>query len=315
MRHFLVLCLSAVFLNALPRVSEGNRAVAQKTTEPRESYNTITVLAVSPDGKRLFTVTNSRHGDFWDIERGLDDNHLPRPDPGPRASSAFEPCAFSPEGKFLYGVDSAGAVVERDINAGKTLRTFADAEPKKQQARALTIARTGARIVTLHGNLHLKVWDIESGKCVKVLKDDREDLLRYYLGRMALSDDGKHALLSDRLGHLVEWDLDAGKVVQTLKPETLRFPSGSTSGVSDLLYAPGRKAITAPGVGGIHVWDLDKGELVRTIDERKDGEGYYTSIALSKDGTVLAGGARRGAEVTVSLWDWRSGRRLETLPD
>jgi len=83
--------------------------------------------------------------------------------------------------------------------------------------------------------------------------------------------------------------------------------------------------VSAGQDGKIKIWSVDSGELTRTLETPQE---YYEwqSVAISPDGTCIAGGGRRvifevghppnnypGIPSKVVLWDMESGAVLRTL--
>jgi WD40 repeat protein len=123
---------------------------------------------------------------------------------------------------------------------------------------------------------------------------------------VAFAPDARTIASVDATGVLRLWDTATGK------------PLWQTGGSRDRVFAPvlvtpDGKQVLAPGLAGVRVWDAASGKEIRRI-----GSGYFNRLALSPDGTVLAGGSYLGSnlqpQADVQLWDTATGKELGRLP-
>lgn len=140
----------------------------------------------------------------------------------------------------------------------------------------------------------IRLWDVESGDCLGVLKghDHRVE-------EVSLSADGRRLLSIGGDSTTRLWRVDTGECLRVLDREaygaSARF---STDASQALIGGQGRK---------LRLWDLDHDRHVRTL------EGFELSVNAvwtDADGRFAATG---GDEKAVRLWDLDSGRCVRTM--
>jgi WD40 repeat protein len=83
------------------------------------------------------------------------------------------------------------------------------------------------------GGTWLKVWDLETGECLRTLQEHRG-----MVTAVALHSDGRRAVSGNKDGTVKVWDLETGECLRTLV--------GHTRGVTAMaLHADGRRAVSA----------------------------------------------------------------------
>lgn len=151
--------------------------------------------------------------------------------------------------EFIQSLDGKGALV--------------DSMAYSPDGRYLVVS---GRVITL--------WDIQKGKCVKVLTHENKEQFDMYYSNVAYSPDAKHVAVvagskpsehGDRWDMLIEiWDIDQGEVDKKLIVNSIY-------GLWQLNYSPDGQYLaagTASGFEPAHVLILkvDSGELVRSLE-------------------------------------------------
>jgi WD40 repeat protein len=178
--------------------------------------------------------------------------------------------------------------------------------------RGVAVAPDGKRAVSAARDGTLKVWDLETGACLRALEGHTAPV-----GGVAMTPDGKRAVSASRDRTLKVWDLETGACLLTLE--------GHTAPVDGVAVTPdGKRAVSVSRDGTLRVWDLETGDLVRTL------AGGVASVAISPDGKravsvcndptqrVLDLGRGKKAVTTyynrtLKLWDLETGGALLAL--
>jgi RNA polymerase sigma factor (sigma-70 family) len=217
---------------------------------------------------------------------------------------------FTPDGKTLVSQGGDG-VRTWDVATGRHLHHFfpKDAVSLRGGSRA-ALSPDGKR-VALSGNTGISIWDIETGKPVRTVGEGS-------YGQVDFSPDGSVLAAGGyNLSKKIDlWDAATGRPLPSL--------SRSEDWVGSFVFADRGKTVIASGETterrqdkqhhAIWFWDVASGEVGRQIDLGESGLG---KMALSPDGTMLAGVIGRGSKDAegwcVHLWDTASTKELRTL--
>ncbi len=163
---------------------------------------------------------------------------------------------------------------------------------------ALALSTDGGLIVSGSGDRDLRVWNIETGECLKVLEGHTEAVRS-----VALSVDGRTIVSGGDDNTLRVWNLETS--------ECLKVLNGQQSSVSTIvLSADGRYAVSTTVEGCLHIWDLKAGECLRVLDG-SSCEIFRVGLALSADGKTIISPSKNDG--TFSVWDLASGRSLASF--
>jgi WD40 repeat protein len=135
----------------------------------------------------------------------------------------------------------------------------------------------------------IRVWDVGSGTCLRVVREQ--------VRALGLSSDGTRILSADREG-FTTWSVETGERISTLDHE-----SSVSMSASPIFDSAGRLALVAETDGAIRLWNLISGACEQEI------AGRWNATALWL-GQELAVG---GVDKVVRLWNLRNGECLRTL--
>lgn len=269
----------------------------------------ISCLALSGDGKRIFTGGLDHTLRCWEVETGKE-LHVFSNQPG-----GVWAVALSRDGK--RGLSSAGmsqqggdwikgtdfAIYLWDLEAGKVIRKL---EGHTSEVRGAIFSADERRVLSCGWDMTLRLWDLETGKEIKQFKGHTGSVRS-----VAFSRDGKRAISASKDKTVRVWDLETGKEVR-------RF-EGHNEDVFSAVFTPdGQRALSAGADHTIRLWEVETGKEIRRF------EGHTTviwSIALSPDGKriVSAAGCQprgdgfyipAGKDHEVRFWDLESGLEL-----
>ncbi len=205
-------------------------------------------------------------------------------------------------------VHEAGARLLAPMKVIKLVRQFAQTdvynplptcqaifEGHENFVSAVALSAHGRRAVSGAWDNTIRVWDIETGQCLKVVEGHTNSVTS-----VALSADGRFALSGSYDKTLRLWNLNSGECVNVLK--------GHTDSVESVdLSADGRLAVSGSRDKTVRVWDLKTGECLKVLKGHTDS---VESVDLSADGRLAVSGSD---DKTVRLWNLDSGVCLGIL--
>jgi small GTP-binding protein len=167
---------------------------------------------------------------------------------------------------------------------------------KEHASSVWSVAWSGDGLRALSGSddRTVRLWDVESGRCLRVLEGHTARIMS-----VAWSDDGLRALSGSEDRTVRLWDVESGRCLRILEGHTASVRSVAWSG-------DGLRALSGSDDQTARLWDVESGHCLRVL------EGHTSSIwsvAWSGDGLRVLLGSDR----TMRLWDVESGRCLRVL--
>lgn len=304
--------------------------------------NSTAKLAISPDGRALAAVTESKLVQMWDIPSGEEAGKFSG------ATLPLRSVAFSPDGKKLAagygnqgkkGDGNLGGILVWNVATNGLLHKLESETPAP--VHTLAFSPDSARIAGLSLVRQIRIWDLASGKILlttlpppqvlglsytpdgKALATATGDNSILFLGltsgeelgsikgqpgdcrSLAFLGDGKKIVTGGSAQTLKLWDAETKKEIETLR---------QLERTEDM---PIPLAMAAAGDGSlIALTTEDKGIIVRdgltgaVKANFKDHEDAVTCVAFSPDQKTLASGS---ADKTIKLWDVAAGKERATL--
>jgi WD40 repeat protein len=158
--------------------------------------------------------------------------------------------------------------------------------------RSVSVTADGRRAVSGSWDKTLRLWDLESGRCLRVLGGHG------FVNCVSTRLDGKRAVSGSEVNTLRVWDLATGQCLHTLGDH--RF------GVKSVNVTPdGRRAFSVGGDGVLFFWDLESGHCLGVYSPPSE----ILSVALAHRGNMICIGTIVGALLFIEV------RGIEPGPD
>ncbi len=156
------------------------------------------------------------------------------------------------------------------------------------------------KLVTVSWDKTIRVWDVDTGAPLRVLRTPgRAGYVGEHFG-VALSPDGKTLAVGGYFGRVFLIDLPSGRM--------LHFLVGHASNVNGLDFSPdGRYLATASADKTARIWDVTTGQTVRTLIGHTD---VVNAVRFSPDGSKVATGA---SDKTARIFSPDDGSLITTV--
>ena len=162
---------------------------------------------------------------------------------------------------------------------------------------SVSVSDDGKRAVSGGEDGSVRIWDLESMTCLKVLEGHREKVTS-----VSVNGDGKRAVSGGESGSLCIWDLESMTCVKVLEGHREEVTSVSVSG-------DGKRALSGGADGSVRIWDLESMTCVKVLEGHL---GLVNSVSVSGDGKRAVSG---GADGSVRIWDLESMTCVKVLEE
>ncbi|KAI8065236.1 WD40-repeat-containing domain protein [Gongronella butleri] len=174
-----------------------------------------------------------------------------------------------------------------------------DLEGDTEIVTTLAIQPNGQHIISASRSLTLRVWDRDTGKCVRSMNKAHEAPIIV----MAIDPTSTLVATGGADGTVKIWDIEKGFCTHHL-----RGHAGVISAVKFHQYK--NKWYLASGADDcvVRVWDL---QSRKTVSVLKSHTSVIRGLDFSADGKVLISGSR---DRVVNVWDWQQQKLKATIP-
>ena len=252
----------------------------------RLGKGSINDIKFSPDGTR-FAVATTIGVWMYDAQTGKEISLFK----GDRQD--IKGVAFSKDGRFLVGANSAGGIPRWNATTGELRSIFV-----KENVRALNTAvfsADGTKLVSV-SRLHdeIQVWNLSDGTTPPIIIDTDPDFKRGQLSSIALSPDKRflataiHDWQWKKVYPIQMWNAVTGKRLLTL--------TGHTLSIKSLAFSPdGKTLASGDEYRTIKLWNMDTATSHATFK----APDSFDALSFAPNGKLLASGGHDG----VRLWN------------
>jgi WD40 repeat protein/serine/threonine protein kinase len=240
------------------------------------------------DGRRVVSLDYDCALKVWDAERGT----LLRSTAVEKGVDKYHSLAASPRGSLvaLGNANGAALLIDTETGTKKGNCVHLGAGP----VLGLAFNGDGTRLAVAEFENTVRVWDVEKGREVHVLKGHREPVIA-----VAFSQDGRLLASGGHDQTVILWDAQEGTRLHTL--------TGHTSGLHSMAFrSDGTLLASGANDGLIKLWDPATGKPVHDL---RGHTGAVSSLAFSADGRRLYSASD---DWTIKEWDVEAGTLLRT---
>ncbi|MGD9723904.1 MAG: protein kinase [Pirellulales bacterium] len=282
----------------------------------------VTVVAISPDGRTLFSGDDAGAGKLWQTASGAELAALKGHTRGITAAT------FTPDGRRLLTASVDGTVAQWDTTTGNELPgTLSHLNPQLSDSydapvTALALTPDGRRLLTLSeepekGLVYsvVRLWDLDKAAVAHVLYRGPE-----VISSVAIADEGRAALVAGT-AHVVDaagvesqrglvrrFDLATGRETAARGGGPWLDFAGRQEAVWAAIEAPAGGGVLTIGGNGASLWDAANTAEPERVFKPHSG---VTAAGFSRDNQRIVTGS---TDRRVKIWDAAKGSGQLQLP-
>ena len=183
---------------------------------------------------------------------------------------------------------------EQNKNLSVTSRTFLP-EGHSNAITDIKITPDGKRCISASEDSTLRIWDIETGMCLRVLEGHQGAVNTF-----AITPDGRKCVsgANDRI--LRVWDIETGASLRILKKHRGRI-------LTCAITPDGTRCISGASDRVLHIWDIETGQLITSL---KGQEKKTRALSITPDGKYCISVSNYR---TLRVWDILNGKCIKDM--
>ncbi|HEY7224025.1 MAG TPA: NB-ARC domain-containing protein [Micromonosporaceae bacterium] len=249
--------------------------------------NTVTALAIAPDGTWLATISDDQTVRIWDVATGTTRTTFAAP-----TETWAGVVAIAPDGAWL--ATASREKTARIFEVGGGIRATLTGH-----TNALTdvaIAPDGTWLATASWDRTVRIWDAATGAIRATLTGHTSTVYG-----VAVASDGTWLATASADQTVRLWDAATGAIRATLTGDTL---------LTGVAIAPDSTWLaTTSDDQTVRIWDVATGTVSHTLRGHTD---QVTAVAIAPDGSWLA---TASLDTTVRIWDATTGAIRTTFAE
>jgi WD40 repeat protein len=260
---------------------------------------TITLLALSSDGKKLLTAASDRTVRVWDTSTGKQIQKFAG------HTAPINAIAISPDGSRI----ATGAEDNTRIWFLETGIEVLDIDEPIEKAKVVEFSPDGKYIFTTFNGGDIRCWDALTGE-EKIL----DNLITHAKPITAIdfSPDGTKILTGSKDSTVRLWDASTGECIKNVTTNKC-IQLTHEKPITTLAFSPdGTKILTGSEDSTVRLWNASTGECIKNLSINKciqlTHEKRITAIAFSPDSQMILTGSD---DKTARLWKVGDGNLIK----
>jgi WD40 repeat protein len=207
-------------------------------------------------------------------------------------------------GSAVAALTTAASTAQPTQRRSALLRTI---EMNGAYLRRVALSADGATAVTGADDGVLRVWNVVTGECNKMIAGQPDRILS-----LNLTPDGRYCVTGGSDGYVGVVDLETRQHLRLARDH-----QGWVRGAA--ISADGRLIITASVAGRLLCWDVHRDVCIQSIPLEDLGD--IQCLASTADGLLAVSGHalpkkhRKGPPLMINVWDMRLGKRIGDMYD
>ncbi|HEY3967435.1 MAG TPA: protein kinase [Planctomycetaceae bacterium] len=269
----------------------------QKVTKVLEGHHyEVTAVAISPDGKWMFTGDTVGHGILWNAATFAQVHKLQS------HNGKISAAVFLPDSSRLLTASTDKSVGQWDVEKGKEVLPLMLKHP--DTVLSISLVPNTRQAITCCGDDHVRIWNIDQAQVAVMLPKPPQGTIE----RVSVSADAKQLLTINSLEKTVRlWNLEDKTEILAPQGQGAFLDFHSTRGqLSTAVFTPEGESVLTVGGSEARLWDKQRGTELISFSPN----GIVAAAGFSPDGTHVVTGSWDNA---ARVWDAQTGIAVKKL--